>query len=119
VGKSLETGVGVDRRAGQYRISGNVIFTNRFLPIENADEQDVTVVGSIDRSFARETRSLRILGVYNPGDRSAFARAIGTWSVRDNVTLEGSTGLFTGDSIDLLSQFDERDFLYARLKVFF
>jgi hypothetical protein len=40
-------------------------------------------------------------------------------SLRDNVSLKGSGGTFSGSGSDLLSRFADRDFLYIRLKVFF
>jgi hypothetical protein len=114
---SQEGGVGLDRKAGAYRVSGNVLFARRTDPAE--DRRDFNLVGSIDRSFARETRSLRAFAVYNPGEGSAFARLIGLMSVRDNVSVEGSAGWFTGDGTDVLARFADRDFVYLRLKVFF
>jgi hypothetical protein len=112
-GRSVEAGLGVDRKAGSYRVSGTVMLTAR------PDRSDVTLVSSVDRSFARETRSLRAFAVYNPGEESAFARLIAATSLRDNVSLEGSAGWFTGQGADVLARFADRDFLYARLKVFF
>jgi hypothetical protein len=127
--RSFEAGLGVDRKAGAYRVSGNVIFTKR-LPLApglggtllgagRVDRTDVTLVGAVDRSFARETRSIRAFAVYNPGEDSAFARLIGTINVRDDVSLETSAGVFAGRGSDVLARFADRDFLYARLKVFF
>lgn len=40
-------------------------------------------------------------------------------SLRDNVWIEGSAGLFNGTSATALGRLTRRDFLYARLKVFF
>jgi hypothetical protein len=127
--RSLETGLGLDRKAGVYRVSGNVIFTKRlplavppgetFFGNAQVDRTDLTVVGVVDRSFARETRSIRALAVYNPGEDSAFARVIATMSLRDDVSLEASAGVFAGQGSDVLARFADRDFLYARLKVFF
>jgi hypothetical protein len=112
-GRSVEAGLGVDHKAGSYRVSGTAMFTAR------PGDQDVTLVSSIDRSFARETRTVRVFGVYNPGEQSVFARVIASVSVRDNVSVEGSAGWFEGDGDDAISRFADRDFLYARLKVFF
>ena len=120
-GRTVEAGIGVDRKAGNYRVSGTLIFT------EQPDRNDITLVTLIDRSFARETRSLRAFAVYNPRAGSAFARVIASLSLRDNVSLEGSGGWFTGGGlpraqsrvVDILARFADRDFLYARLKVFF
>jgi hypothetical protein len=126
--RSLETGLGLDRKAGVYRLSANVIYTKR-LPLaaplitvlgdSRVDRTDLTIVAAVDRSFARETRSIRALAVYNPGNDSAFTRVIGTFSLRDDVSLETSAGLFAGRGSDVLARFADRDFVYARLKVFF
>ena len=110
---AVETGIGVDRKAGSYRVSGTAMFSRQ------PDRHDFTLVSSVDRSFARETRSVRAFAVYNPREDTAFARVIASASLRDNVSLEGSAGWFAGDGADLLARFADRDFLYARLKVFF
>ena len=123
-GRAFEGGVGVDRKAGSYRLSGNAIVAWRapegpaFSPAL-ANQTDTTLVLSVDRSFARETRSIRAFAVYNPDEQSTFARVIGSFSLRDNVALEASAGLFAGDGADVLARFADRDFLYLRLKVFY
>jgi hypothetical protein len=58
-GKSLEAGVGIDRKAGAYRVSGNVLYANRIVNVIGVDRRDVTFVAAVDRSFARETRTVR------------------------------------------------------------
>jgi hypothetical protein len=112
-GRSVEGGVGADRRAGDYRVAGNVLWSWR-----STDGADLSLVVSADRSFARETRTVRVLAVYDPSDGTAFGRVIAAASVRDNVWLEGSGGLFTGSAPDILGQLTRRDFVYARLKIF-
>jgi hypothetical protein len=84
-----------------------------------ADGTDVLLVGSADRRFARETRTVRVLGVYDPTDDTGFARVIAAVSLRDNVWLEGSGGLFAGSAFDTIGRLTRRDFVYVRLKVFF
>jgi hypothetical protein len=88
---------------------------------------EVTLVGWAERTFARETRSGRLLAVYDPADDTAFVRAIGAVSIRDNWWFEASGGWFTGatptaapsSGIGVLNLLARRDFLYARLKVHF
>jgi hypothetical protein len=109
---TLDAGIGIDRRAGSYRVAANLLYSHRL-------EDDVSIVVAADRSFARETRTVRLFAVYNPADGTTFARGIVSTSVRDNVSLEGSCGLFTGASADVFGRLTRRDFLYARLKVFF
>ena len=118
-GRSVEAGIGADRRAGDYRVAANVIVNHRSADDEEIDGTDVSIVGSADRTFARETRRLRVLGVYDPVDDTGFARIIAAISLRDNVWLEGSGGLFAGSALDTIGRLTRRDFVYARLKVFF
>lgn len=118
--RTFEGGVGADRRAGNYRLALNAI-------LAHANDTDVTLVGWAERTFARETRSARLLAVYDPSDETAFVRGIAAISVRDNVSLEASAGWFTGDppasgsfsSVDVLGLLSRRDFMYARLKIHF
>jgi hypothetical protein len=129
-GRSLHGGIGVDRRTGDYRVAANLLWADRrvdgsdpvgrlFAGDPEVERTDVTLVAAADRSFARETRTVRVLAVYDPGDATVFVRAIGAASVRDNVWLEGSAGVFAGSSLDTLGRLADRDFLYARLKVYF
>ena len=129
-GRSLTAGIGVDRKAGDYRIAANALWAwsgvddgepsaQPFAGDEEIERTDMSFVIAADRSFARETRTLRVFGVYDPANATAFARVIGAVSVRENVWLEGSAGVFTGSSLDVIGRLTHRDFLYARLKVFF
>jgi hypothetical protein len=110
----IESGVGVDRRAGDYRVAGNILWTHH-----DTEGNDVTLVAAADRSFARETRTVRVFAVYDPADETMFVRGIGAVSLRDDVWLEGSAGIFTGTALDTLGRLTRRDFVYTRLKVFF
>jgi hypothetical protein len=119
-GRMIEAGVGVDRRTGEYRLAGSVLISKRSLPAGVAREApDVMLVGAIDRSFARQTRSVRAFGVYNPIDDSAFGRVVLAISPADDVSIEFSGGVFAGSGRDVLSLLATRDFFTARLKVFF
>ena len=125
-GSSIDAGLGVDRRAGDFRVSGTVLFhRERYdAPLGAATErgtsrEDVSLVASLDRNFARERYHLRLFGVYNASESAGFARAITTVSLRDNFALEGSLGWFGGDGTDIVGRFGDSDFLYARLKYYF
>ena len=125
-GSSFDAGVGVDRRAGNYRLSGTVLVHRESYdsPIENGagpatGRTDVSMIVSGDRSFARERYQARIFGVVNPSEGSAFLRAISTAKLRDNVALEASGGWFIGDGRDAIGRFADSDFAYLRLKYFF
>ena len=110
----VESGIGVDRRAGDYRVAAHVLLTH-----QRIDGSDVTLVAAADRSFARETRKVRLFAVYDPTDGTTFLRGIASVSLRDDVWIEGSAGVFTGSSFDTLGRLTRRDFVYTRLKVFF
>ena len=130
-GRSLDAGVGLDRKAGNYRIAGDVLWSSRHVDLDDesprslslaADEldgNDLNLVLAAERSFARETRTVRVFVVHDPFDETTFARVIAGFSLRDNLTLEGSGGLFVGTSDDTLGRLSRRDFVYARLKIFF
>ena len=57
--------------------------------------------------------------VVNPHDAAGFVRALFTWSAHDNVSVEASAAVFLGDGDDLLSRFQDRDFGFTRLTVYF
>ena len=129
-GHGVEGGAGVDRRAGDYRIAANVLWSWRrvdsstpagrdFDGDDELERSDLSFVIAADRSFARETRTLRVLAVYDPGDATVFSRLIGAVSVRDDIWIEGSAGIFAGSSLDTIGRLTDRDFAYVRLKVFF
>ena len=129
-GRTIEGGVGADRRAGDYRLAASVLVTHAASDDSPAgrlarvvdpgiDGTEALVVASADRNFSRDTRRVRALAVYDPDDDSAFARVIGAINVRDNVWFEGSGGLFVGSSLGAVGQLTGRDFFYVRLKVFF
>ena len=129
-GRSIDAGAGLDRRTGDYRVAANVLWSWRSVdgsdPLARQlegdgelERHDVSLVMAVDRSFARETRTLRLFGVYDPADGTVFGRAIVNVSLRDNVAVEASGGIFGGESLDTIGRLTRRDFLYARLKVFF
>jgi hypothetical protein len=131
-GRTIDAGVGLDRKAGSYRVAGDLLWSirrvdgsddgsdpGRARAASELNETDLSLVMAVDRSFARDTRTVRVFAVYDPIDDTTFARVIGAVSVRDNVWLEGSGGVFVGTSDDTLGRLSSRDFVYARLKVFF
>jgi hypothetical protein len=142
-GSSLDAGAGLDRKAGEYRVNGSILVHDD----GNADAA-VTFIASADRSFRRDRYRTRTFAVVNATEGSSFIRTIATISLRDNVELEGSVGWFFGKSDeastlrqaqgrpepsrgttgsaspraqprgDAIGRFADRDFLYARLKVY-
>jgi hypothetical protein len=120
-GHSLDAGAAVDRRAGNYRISGQILVHREAYDhaLDLFSRTDVSLIVSADRTFSREKYQARLFGVYNPNNRSGFVRGIATASLRDNVALEGSLGWFAGSGLDTISRFADSDFVYVRLKYFF
>ena len=119
-GKAIDAGVGVDRAAGDYHLFGSVIWHREWVASSSLDAVNhVNVIASIDRRFAREKYLARVFGVVNPDDKSAFVRALFSWSLRDNVLIEASGGAFLGDGSDTISRFNDRDFVFLRLRYSF
>jgi hypothetical protein len=119
-GQSIDAGGGVDRKAGAYRVSGQVILHRETYDDAAADGRtDVSLIVSADRSFGREKYEGRLFGVYNPVSGAAFVRGITKATLRDNLTLEGSLGWFAGRGLDTIGRFSESDFGYVRVKYFF
>jgi hypothetical protein len=124
-GHSLRAGVGADRKAGAIRLSGTVLVERRVadaepaLGIAGGSDTNVSLVVGGDHGFARDTRKVRVFGAWNVADSSGFARTIGSWSLRDNLSLEGSVGWFFGEGDDTISRFADRDFVTVSLKTYF
>jgi hypothetical protein len=116
-GSSLDAGLGVDRKAGRYRVSGTVLL-HRESADQPRDRSDISLIISVDRTFARERYQVRAFSVYNPSEESSFLRGIFTAKLRDDVALEGSGGWFAGDGRDTIGRFADSDFVYARLKYY-
>ncbi len=116
-GRSLQAGLGGDRKAGDYRVNASILVEHR--DAVTFDDVDVTLVGGGERVFSRDTIRVRVFGTWNFSDASGFARTIAGWNVRDNLWLEGSVGWFIGEGDDTLSRFSSRDFVYLRLKTYF
>jgi hypothetical protein len=122
-GQSFEGGVGADRKAGTFRVSGNVLVRRRLVDDGNGsaaaadlDRSDVNLIASIDRAFARATRKLQLFAVYDPTEATSFLRGIVTVSVTDHLSIEASGGWFAGSGPDTLGRFTERDFMYLKVK---
>jgi hypothetical protein len=119
-GKAIEAGVGFDRRAGDYRVYASAIVRREWSGEDpSVNRTHLNLVGSIERSFDRDRYRARAFAVINPGDAAAFVRGVFSWSVRDNVAVEGSAAAFLGTSDDALGRFKRRDFLFTRLRYWF
>jgi hypothetical protein len=125
-GTSIDAGVGVDRKAGAYRVSGTVlVHTESYdTPLfasgtPERSRTDLSLIASADRTFAREKHNLRLFAVFGATEQSSFVRGIWTFKPRDAFALESSIGWFAGDGRDLIGRFSESDFVYARFKYYF
>jgi hypothetical protein len=116
-GRSFDAGGGVDRKAGVYRISAQVLAHHE--SHDATSRTDVSLIASTDRQFARQKYEGRVFAVYNPDNRSGFLRGIATANLRDNVKLEGSIGWFAGSGDDTISRFSDSDFVYLRMRWYY
>lgn len=122
VNRAFDAGVGVDRAAGDYRLLTSIVWHRDWTTDGPAlVNNDLSVIGSIERRFSRDRYLVRVFGVGSPIDESGFVRGLAAWSVRDNVALEASAGLLFGSpsSMDTLSRFRDRDFAFVRVRWFF
>jgi hypothetical protein len=118
-GRVLDAGLGFDRRTGDYRVFGSVLVRREWSDDAPAvAKTNVSLVGSIEREFARERYLARVFAVVNPGDASAFVRGLLVSRLRDNTALELSAAAFAGTGDDTISRFRTRDFLLARVRVY-
>jgi len=118
-GRVLDAGLGFDRRTGDYRVFGSVLLRREWSDEAPAvAKTNVSLVGSIEREFARERYLARVFAVVNPGDASAFVRGLLVSRLRDNTALELSAAAFAGTGDDTISRFRTRDFVLARLRVY-
>jgi hypothetical protein len=120
-GRAFDAGAAVDRKAGSYRVSGQVLVHREIYDaaFQLEGRTEVSLIVSADRAFSRQKYQGRLFGVYNPASESGFVRGIATASLRDNVALEGSLGWFAGSGVDTIGRFADSDFVYVRLKYFF
>jgi hypothetical protein len=125
-GSSIDGGIGVDRQAGAYRVSGTVLVHHEsyIVPVASSvgtasGGSNLSLILAADRTFSRERYRLRTFAVYTPDESNAFLRAIGIANLRDNLAIEGSIGWFAGTGQDVIGTFADSDFVYARLKYYF
>lgn len=110
---AFEGGAGVDRRAGDFTLSGTLLY-------RRTDAKDnVSVVTGFSRTCNRDRLETRMFALINPADEAGFLRGVFSWKPLDDVAVETSVGWFIGDGDDVITQFGDRDFAYVRLKYFF
>lgn len=116
-GKAVDAGVGFDRRLGEVRIFASGIVSREWSDVDLAlSRTDLSLVGSVERSFARERFFGRAFAVVNPADKAVFLRSAFAWKPVDRVSVEWSGGTFVGTSDDLTGRFRQRDFLLASIR---
>ncbi len=125
-GSSIDGGLGLDRQAGAYRVSGTALvhyeaYDDRITTDDRTTitHSNLSLILAADRTFSREKYRLRTFAVYSPDESNAFFRAIGMANLRDNLALEGSIGWFAGTGPNLIGTFADSDFVYVRLKYHF
>jgi hypothetical protein len=122
-GSSIDAGIGVDRKAGEYRLSGTLLLHHERIPAAASTfdypvRRDISFIVSADRTFAQERYQLRAFSVYNPSEGSSFLRGIFSAKLGDDVAFEASGGWFGGDGRDTIGRFGDSDFVYARVRCY-
>ena len=125
-GGSLEAGAGVDRRAGDFTLSGTVLLRREDTLTQVARDvihgdvrTSLSVVAGFSRTFNRDRVETRLFSLVNPGDNAAFVRGVLAWKPADDVAIETSAGWFAGEGDDVITRFGDRDFAYLRVKYYF
>lgn len=136
-GDSFEAGTGVDRRAGDFTLSGTLLYRRTHGWIKQPPpagfmgrpsfrdlyketlHQSVSVVAGFSRMFNRDRVETRVFSLVNPEDRAGFVRGLLAWKPADDVAVETSLGWFIGEGDDVITRFGDRDFGYVRVKYFF
>ena len=116
---SFQAGMGMDRRYGDSTLFFSGIYRSVPDQPDLLDEDELTLVGGLDRTFSRGTRSLRLFGVWSPDEDSGFLRAILGAEIVENLRAELSGGLFLGEGQNLFTLLNQSDFVLARLRIFF
>jgi hypothetical protein len=127
--RTFDVGAGFDRRAGSYRVSGSLLVQAQAVAAARqpaggllpgfSRTTTTSITGSAERAFARERYRARVFALVNVDDAAAFLRSITTVELRDNVSVEASLGWFVGEGAGIIARYTDRDFVYARLRVFF
>jgi len=116
VDQSLDVGLGVDRKTGEFRVFASAIVHRDMATPFAASATNVNLIGSIERKFGRDHYLARVFGIANPDDRSGFVRGLFLWSATDTVAIEASAAKFIGTGDDGISRFSGRDFAGIRLR---
>ncbi len=67
-GRAIDAGVGFDRRAGGFRVYGTALYHREWSNEDpRVERTDFSLVGSVDRTLARETHLLRAFAVRQSG----------------------------------------------------
>lgn len=136
-GHAFEAGAGVDRRAGDFTLSGTILFrrtvTYTLRPIDpnfrgrstfrdlyaRAFNESVSLAAGFSRTFNRDRVETRLFSLVNLGDRAAFVRGVVAWKPADDLAIESTVGWFFGDGDDVITRFGDRDFAGVKLKYYF
>lgn len=125
-GDSIEAGAGVDRRAGDFTLSGTVLLRHEDVMrpagtdvMRGETRTNVSVVAGFSRTYNRDRLETRLFSLVNPADRAAFIRGVVTWKPMDDVAVDATAGWFAGEGDDVITRFGDRDFAFVRLKYFF
>ncbi len=126
-GRSLQVGVGADRTLGGYRVMGELLWRDTWLdtpslpydPLTTGpaifDRRSLSMVGILERRFARDTRLVQTFALYDATARNGMTRGLGAISLREGLWLEGAFGWFLGRRAGFLGPFVNSDFVSLRL----
>jgi hypothetical protein len=116
---SFRGGFGADRQVGE-----NVLFVSALYRLIPEDplliaEDEFSLVGGVTRDLASGTQNLRLFGLWNARAGSAFARAIWSVEIVENLRFELGGGAFVGDDGEYFGLLAGSDVVVARMRLYF
>jgi hypothetical protein len=119
---TFQGGVGADRRVGESTLFFDALY--RFVPEDpllggDAHDNELSLVAGVTRDFSGGMRTLRLFGLWNTSDRSAFARAIWSADLGERLNWEVGGAAFLGDGGAIFGYLTDADVVHARLRVRF
>jgi hypothetical protein len=115
-------GVGADRRVGESTMFLNAHY--RFVPddrpvLNATNDSELSLVGGVTRDFSGGMRFVRVFGLWNLSERSAFVRANWRVELAERLNLDLGGAAFFGEGRGVFDGLSDSDVVHARLRVAF
>ncbi len=116
-GSSFTGGLGIDRGFGDNYLNFTVL--HRKISVDDAiaeKKDEMTLLANVRRTFAYETKTIELAGLYNTAAGSMFLKGTFSINLLENLWADLSMGIFEGKGGDTLSEFRDSDFFLIKCK---